>query len=67
MPIVDAFDTARRGWAYLQLEDFGKAKADFDKAMALAPRDEYAQNGLASLSAAEQTRSRAAIHRDELR
>jgi len=40
---------ARRGWAYLQLEDFAKAEADFDKALALAPGDEYAQNGLAQV------------------
>jgi Tfp pilus assembly protein PilF len=38
---------ARRGWAFLYLDEFANAEADFDKALKLTPGDAYAQSGRA--------------------
>lgn len=40
---------ARRGWAFLLLEELAKAEADFDKALELAPGDARAESGRAEI------------------
>jgi Tfp pilus assembly protein PilF len=40
---------ARRGWAFLCLDELANAEADFDKALKLAPGDAYAQSGRAEV------------------
>jgi Tfp pilus assembly protein PilF len=40
---------ARRGWAFLCLDELAKAEADFDRALKLAPGYDYAQSGRAEV------------------